>query len=163
MSESDNMKSVKNSGFEKAKEEKPKYIKYDYGHLVQQCFVCGQEEVKMKDVSGGIQMFLPVTDKHEMVMTCSRCKSSIRWYWKKSDKIKTEEELAKEREEQEKKIKEYSDKVEAAKRDEIAQQIKQKPNKNIASQTTTRKKIKKDAINKASQAKKPIRRNRKDT
>ena len=68
------------------------HIKYDYGTLVQECFVCGEQEVKMEDVDGGLQFFLPTTDKHEMKMTCQRCKASMRMFWKESSKKKTEDE-----------------------------------------------------------------------
>jgi len=68
------------------------FTRYDFGHLIQRCYVCGQEEVRLRDVSGGLTFFLPVTDKHELTLTCGRCGASLSLSFLKSDRVMTEEE-----------------------------------------------------------------------
>ena len=69
-------------------EEKLDHVKWDYGHLVKECNRCGHKEIMDKDVEGGISLYLPTTDKHEMRLTCEQCGVSIRMFYMKSDKVK---------------------------------------------------------------------------
>ena len=41
-----------------------------------------------RDVEGGVSLYLPTTDKHELKLVCTNCSTSIRMYYIKSDKVK---------------------------------------------------------------------------
>jgi len=45
-----------------------------------------------RDVEGGINMYLPATDKHDLRLTCENCNTTMRMYFIKSDKIKPPED-----------------------------------------------------------------------
>jgi len=78
-----------------AEEQKePDFVKFDYGHLINQCFKCGHKKIMDRDVEGGLSLFLPTTDKHEMKLVCENCKNSMSMYFIKSDKVKPPEEAA---------------------------------------------------------------------
>ena len=41
-----------------------------------------------KDVEGGISLYLPTTDKHELRLVCENCGNTIAMFFVKSDKVK---------------------------------------------------------------------------
>jgi hypothetical protein len=132
------------------------FERYDYGNLVQQCFVCGEEEIKLKDINGGLQFFLPTTDKHEMRLTCGRCGSSLRLFFERSSKVKTEEEKKVEQEKQQADIQKYME----MQKKEVTEKDKDKM---VVSKKKTIKTVKKDAVHKGRKKEKPIRTDRKNT
>jgi len=69
-------------------DEKQDFEKWDYGHLILECFRCGEKKLMDRDVEGGISMYLPTTDKHELRLVCNKCNNSMRMFFTKSDKIK---------------------------------------------------------------------------
>ncbi len=79
------------STVEEVKQE-PDFEKFDYGHLIKECLKCGHKEVMDKDVEGGINMYLPTTDKHELRLLCENCGNTIRMFYMKSDKVKPPKE-----------------------------------------------------------------------
>ena len=74
-------------------QEEPDFIKFDYGHLICECSKCGHKKIMDRDVEGGLSLFLPTTDKHQMKLVCENCKNSMAMYFIKSDKIKPPEEI----------------------------------------------------------------------
>jgi len=72
--------------------DKLEFTKWDYGHLIRQCFRCGHQEIMDKDVEGGISLYLPTTDKHELKLVCNKCGTAISMHFIKSDKVKPPQE-----------------------------------------------------------------------
>lgn len=134
------------------------FVKYDYGHLTQQCFVCGEIETRLKDINGGLQLYLPVTDKHELRLTCSRCGASIRLFYTKSDKIKTEEEKQEEQKKQLEQMEKYAKEYKEQKEKEVSEKDEM-----VVSRKKTIKTVKKDAVHKGRKKEKPILTNRENT
>jgi DNA-directed RNA polymerase subunit M/transcription elongation factor TFIIS len=56
--------------------------KYECADLHVKCLACGHDEVlQVQNVSGGITIMLPTTDKHKFVLGCPKCNNSIELYW----------------------------------------------------------------------------------
>lgn len=66
---------------------------FEFGDLCIACSACGHEEVFVKGLEG-IRIDLPATNKHELVIVCSKCKNKLRLFYKESANI---EELRVER------------------------------------------------------------------
>jgi len=64
------------------------YVKWDYGHLIKECFHCGHKDIMDRDVEGGISLYLPTTDKHNLKLACGSCGFAIQMKFVKSDKVK---------------------------------------------------------------------------
>jgi ribosomal protein S27AE len=69
-------------------ESKEDFTRWDYGHLIRQCYKCGHKTIMDKDVEGGVSLYLPTTDKHELRLVCEQCGNAIAMFFVKSDKVK---------------------------------------------------------------------------
>jgi len=78
-------------------QEKPDFIKFDYAHLIVECTRCGHKKIMDRNIEGGINLYLPATDKHELKLSCDNCGNSMRMFYIKSDKVKSPEEKEKEK------------------------------------------------------------------
>lgn len=61
--------------------DKPDFKEYKYGTLVQDCSRCGHRQIMEVGIEGGIQVLLPTTDKHHLIMECQKCKTVIMWHY----------------------------------------------------------------------------------
>lgn len=69
-------------------EEEPKFTKWDFGHLTMKCSRCGYDDILQEDVEDGIMFTIPTTDKHNLILECPQCKSTVSLYWRESLKKK---------------------------------------------------------------------------
>ena len=67
-------------------------VKWDYGHLIIQCYRCGHKKILDTDVEGGVNLFLPVAENKQLKLTCEKCNTAISMYFIKSDKVKPPKE-----------------------------------------------------------------------
>lgn len=72
----------------KVEKEKPDFTKWDFGHLTMKCSRCGYDDILQEDVEDGIMFTIPTTDKHNLILECPQCKSTISLYWRESLKKK---------------------------------------------------------------------------
>lgn len=63
------------------------YKQFEYGDLYIKCDKCGSDLAFHKGVRGGFQVYLPTTDKHEIVIECSECKNKLAMHWKESENL----------------------------------------------------------------------------
>lgn len=61
--------------------EKPNFKDYKYATLVQDCNRCGHRQIMELGIEGGIQIMLPTTDKHHLIMECQKCKTVMMWHY----------------------------------------------------------------------------------
>jgi hypothetical protein len=57
------------------------YRDFDYGDLKLECGRCGETTLIDEGIEHGIQVILPTTDKHELKLTCTNCKNSLRLFF----------------------------------------------------------------------------------
>lgn len=72
-----------------SKEEAPiDFTKWDFGHLTMKCSRCGYDDILQEDIEDGIMFTIPTTDKHNLILECPQCKTTVSLYWRESDKKK---------------------------------------------------------------------------
>lgn len=64
------------------------FTKWDFGHLTFKCSRCGCNEILQEDVEDGLMFTIPTTDKHNLILECPQCKTTLTLYWQKSEKEK---------------------------------------------------------------------------
>jgi|SRR6056297_2061908 len=97
--------------------DKPQTEFWEFGDAYFHCNRCGNLELLDKGIKDGLQYVLPISAEHEWKMTCSKCGSTLKVFWKKSDeetvkkaKEKIAEEERKRKEEERKKEEQEAEK-----------------------------------------------------